>query len=567
MEKRSCEARRAAAAALAVLVAIGGVPGAAAQVAPSGAAVTAPPGPAHITVPTLVTEVPAAPELVVEDGRILLQLEDAILLALRRNLGLSVERYGHQQTLLGIVQSEGIYDLRLQSVTNFSDSESPSATLVEGVPVLQSDRRSSSFGLSQLTPWGGEVRGSLFASRQATNNENVLLNPLYGASGGIELAQPLLRDFGRLVTERPIILARLASGQSREIFEQQVANLLLEVENAYWDLVEAGEQLNVARQSLELARELHERNRIQVDVGTLAPIELVQSEATIAIREEDIITTGARLGDAADRLLQLLNLKQAMAEGLTVEPRTQPQTPAVEIDLDQAIATALAERPEIRQQQLQVERLEVDAAFFRNQKLPVADLVVGYDSTAQAGRVRRDVGIPITAVNEDLPDAFGDVFEREFPGWSIGLTVAMPLQNRSARAQSAIADLDLEQGRTVLDQLELEVVTQVRSAARSVRTAEQQIQSAQASVRLQERNLEAEQRRYENGMSTSFRITEIQEDLTAARSRLVSAITNYRRALTSYHRSIGRLLDESGVELAGPVEVELPRRTIGSLLR
>jgi outer membrane protein len=560
MEKRSFEARRSAAAALAVLVAVGGVPGAVAQVAPPAAA-------AHITVPTLVTEVPAAPELVVEDGRILLQLEDAIVLALRRNLGLSVERYGHQQTLLGIVQSEGIYDFRLQSVTNFSDSENPSATLVEGVPVLESDSRSSSLGFAQLTPWGGEVRGSLFARRQATNNENVLLNPLYGASAGVEVAQPLLRDFGRLVTERPIIQARLASGQSREIFEQQVANLLLDVENAYWDLVEAGEQLNVANQSLELARELHERNRIQVDVGTLAPIEMVQSEATIAIREEEIITAGARLGDAADRLLQLLNLKQAMAEGLTVEPRTEPQTPPIEIDLDQAIATALAERPEIRQQQLQIERLEVDAAYFRNQKLPVADVVVGYDSNAQAGRVRADAGIPITALNENLPDAFGDVFERAFPGWSIGLTVAMPLQNRAARAQSAIADLDLEQGRTVLDALELEVITQVRSAARSVRTAEQQITSAQATVRLQERNLEAEQRRYENGMSTSFRITEIQEDLTAARSRLVSAITNYRRALTAYNRATGRLLDESGVELAGPVEVELPRRTIGSLLR
>jgi outer membrane protein len=560
MEKRSFEARRSAAAVLAALVAVGGVPGAAAQVAPPAAA-------ARITVPTLVTEVPAAPELVVEDGRILLQLEDAIVLALRRNLGLSVERYGHQQTLLGIVQSEGIYDLRLQSVTNLSDSESPSLSFVEGVPVVQSDRRSSSFSLAQLTPWGGEARTRLFASRTASNSADLPFNPAYSASGGVELAQPLLRDFGRLVTERPIIQARLASGQSREIFEQQVANLLLDVENAYWDLVEEGEQLNVARQSLELARELHERNRIQVDVGTLAPIEMVQSEATIALREEGIITAGARLGDAADRLLQLLNLKQAMAEGLTVEPRTPPQTPPVEIDLERGIATALAERPEIRQQQLQVERFEVDAAFFRNQKLPVADVVVGYESNAQAGRARPDLGFPITALNEDLPDAFGDVFQREFPGWSIGLTVAMPLQNRSARAASAIADLDLEQGRTVLGQLELEVITQVRSAARAVRTAEQQITSAQATVRLQERNLDAEQRRYENGMSTSFRITEIQEDLTAARSRLVSAITNYRRALTSYHRATGRLLDESGVELAGPVDVELPRRTIGSVLR
>lgn len=558
MQERSFDARRAVAAALAAIVALGGAPAATAQ---------EPRPAAPVTVPTLVTEVPTAPELVVEDGRILLQLEDAILLALRRNLGLSVERYGHQQTLLGIVQSRGLYDLRLQSITNLTDSDTPAATVVEGVPVVTSDNRNTSFGLAQLTPWGGEVRGSLFASRRSTNDENVLLDPLYTASGGVEIAQPLLRDFGRLPTERPIIQARLAAGQSREIFEQQVTNLLLDVENAYWDLVEGREQLDVARQSLELARELHERNRIQVEVGTLAPIELVQSEATIATREEDIITAEAFLGDAADRLLQLLNLREAMAEGLTVEPRTDPEVPPVEIDVQQAIATALAERPEIRQQQLQVERLEVDAAFFRNQKLPVADLVVGYDSNANAGRLRDDPDFPIVVRNQELQEAFDDVFSREFTGWSIGLTLAMPLQNRAARAQSAIADLGLEQGRTVLGQVELDVTTEVRAAARAVRTAEQQITSARASVRLQERNLEAEQRRYENGMSTAFRITEIQEDLTAARSRLVSAITNYRRALTAYHRATGRLLEESGVELAGPVEVELPRRTFGSLFR
>lgn len=545
MQERSFEARRAVAAALAAIVAFGGVPAATGQEA------------ATVTVPTLVTEVPPAPDLVVEDGRILLQLEDAILLALRRNLGLSVERYAHQQALLDIVGSRGIYDLRAQLNASVADSETPTLSELLGVPVEQRNFRNSTFSLTQLTPWGGEATLSFDANRQATNDVTQRFDTSFSGGGDFSFSQPLLRDFGRLATERPILLARLASGQSRELFEQRVTTLLLDVENAYWDLVEAGEQLDVARQSLELARELHDRNRIQVEVGTLAPIELVQSEATIATREEDIITAGALLGDAADRLLQLLNLGEAMAEGLSVEPRTDPEVPPVEIDVEQAISTALAERPEIRRQQLQVERLEVDSRFFRNQKLPTADLTVGYGSQALASPI----------LGTDLFDVFGDVLGREFTGWQIGVLMAMPLQNRGARAQSAIADLGLEQGRTVLDQLALDVTTEVRSAARAVRTAEQQITSAQASVRLQERNLEAEQRRYENGMSTSFRVTEIQEDLTAARSRLVSAITAYRRALTAFHRATGRLLEESGVELAGPVDVELPPRTLESLFR
>jgi outer membrane protein len=547
MEQRSFEARRAIAAALAAVVGLAGVlPAAAQQVAPT-----------PIEVPTLVVDVPAAPELVVEDGSILLELDEAIVLALRRNLGLSVERYEHQQALTDILGSRGLYDLRARLDANVTDSDTPSLNELIGVPVEQRNFRNSSFSLAQLTPWGGEAVLSFDANRQATNDITQRFNPSYSGGSDFSFTQPLLRDFGRAVTERPIIQARLASGQSREFFEQQVTNLLLDVENAYWDLVEAREQLIVARQSLDLARELHDRNRIQVEVGTLAPIELVQSEATIATRQEDIITAEARRGDAADRLLQLLNLGEAMAEGLGVEPRTPPQTQSIVIDVDQAIATALAERPEIRQQQLQVERLEVDSHFFRNQKLPTADLVVAYGAEALAS----------PALGTDLFDVFSDVLGREFTGWQLGVVMAMPLQNRAARAQSAVADLGLDRGRTVLDQLELDVTTEVRSAARAVRTAEQQIQSAQASVRLQERNLEAEQRRYENGMSTSFRVTEIQEDLTAARSRLVSAITNYRRALTAYYRATGLLLEESDVELIGPVEVELPRRTIGSLFR
>lgn len=541
MDKRFNEARRAAAAALAGLLAVAGALPAAAQT----------------EVPTLVVEVPEEPELVIEDGSIQLLLEDAIVLALRRNLNLSVERYAHQQSLTNIVGSRGLYDLRLQGSATIDDGESPTLSELVGVPVEESNLRNYSLSLAQLTPWGGEATLGLDANRQATNDVTQRFNPSYRGAGDFSFVQPLLRDFGRLPTERPIIQARLAAGQSRQLFEQQVTNLLVDVENAYWDLVEAREQLNVAEQSLELARELHERSRIQVEVGTLAPIELVQSEATIATREEGIITAEAQLGDAADRLLQLLNLPRAMAEGLEVDPLTDPETTPIAIDLQQAISTALAERPEVHQQQLAVERLEVDSQFFRNQKLPTADVSVGYDSSALASPVS----------DTDLFDAFGDVLGREFTGWNVGLFVGVPLQNRGARAQSAIADLDLERGRTQLDQLELDVTTDVRAAARQVRTAEEQIASAEASVRLQERNLEAEQRRYENGMSTSFRITEIQEDLTAARSRLVSAITSYRRALTAYHRATGRLLEESGVELAGPVDVELPPRTLGNLFQ
>jgi len=558
--------RRTAATALLAAALLAAAAGGAAAAQDEPAAPAAPP-PGGIEVQTTVVAVPEAPDLVVEDGVVRLQLEEAVLIALRRNLDLAVERYSHEQALIDIVGAEGIYDLFASATANLSDEDSPSVSQVAGVPVLTSDDRSLSFGLSQLTAWGGEARYRLIASRSSTNNRDQPVNPLYFGDTGVEFEQPFLRGFGRLATERPILLARLGAGTSREIFEQQVALVIQQVEDAYWNLVESREQLVVARESLALARELHDRNRIQVDVGTLAPIELVQSEATIAEREEGIISAEAAAADAADRLLELLNLPRALIEDLGVEPITEPETVRVDVDLEQAIATALAERPEVRQQQLELERLELESRFAQNQKLPQANVTFGYGSAGIAGRGR----IPqpdgsFQILDSDLADAFQTVRDRDFDGWSIGLLFGVPIQNRTARAAATRADLGLERGRTQLEQLELSIVTEVRTAARAVRTALQQIESARASVTLQERNLDAERKRYENGMSDSFRITEIQNDLTAARSRLVSSVAAYRRALTDYYRTTGRLLEEHGVVLQGPVDVELPPRRLFSLL-
>lgn len=506
-----------------------------------------------LTVDSTHLELPPGPELVVEEGAVRLLLEDAIALALRRNLDIAVERYNRRQSLLGIRQARGLYDLRLSLDASLENSDSPATARVEGVAVLTSDSRDATFSVAQLTPFGGEAAFSLFGLRESSNSENNILDPQYFSQGNVRFSQPLLRDLGYAATNRDVIVARLNSDINLEFFEQQVSDVVEQVEAAYWRLVEAREQLVVAQDALELADDLHRRNRIQVEVGTLAPIELVQSEATIAQRQEDIIRTEAALGDAIDELLRLLNLPDTMAEGLDVVPLTDPETERLEVDVDGAIRMALAERPVVRTQRLAVQQLEVDSRVAANAKLPRADLVVNYGASAIGGSGNVDLGEgQVLNVDSDLREVIGDVFSREFTGWSVGVTVAYPLQNRSARAASAIADLELEQARTELSRLELNVVTEVRSAARRVRTAAQQIESARSTRRLQERNLEAEQKRYENGMSDSFRIAQIQTDLTEAASREVTAVTNYRVALSSYHRAVGRLLESHGVELLGP---------------
>ncbi|HVS04443.1 MAG TPA: TolC family protein [Thermoanaerobaculia bacterium] len=482
-----------------------------------------------------------------------LALDEAVAIALERNLDLLIERYDRAQFRLRLGEALGIYDLQIDLAGFVSEETSPSVSELAGADILVTERQNLNTEISQLTPWGGVGSFRLNAFRQEDNSIFSNPNPFYQSDADVIYNQPLLRSFGRLTTERGIRIARLNSATSREVFEQQVAQTIQQVENAYWALVEAREQLVVARESLDLARELHDMNRIRVDVGTLAPLELVQSEAGIAIRQEEIIRSEASVGDAEDELRRLLNLEDGPLWNAAIVPTTDPETERVEIDLEQAIATAFRERPELAARVLQNQVLEVESRFFRNQLLPRLDLGVRYGYNAAAGDLRDNGTIIDTG---GLGDAFEQLLDREFEGWRIDLLFGVPLQNRTARARAAIAAMDLDQGEVELDQLHQTVRTEVRGAVRGLRRAAEQIDSARASVNLAERNLEAERKRYENGLSTSFQVLEIQEDLTAARSRLVSAITAYRRALVELQRSTGQLLAANDVEMVDPLAAD-----------
>ncbi|MEM7048210.1 MAG: TolC family protein [Acidobacteriota bacterium] len=500
---------------------------------------------------TTVGETAAPPSFVISGETASLTLADAIEIALDRNLDLELQRYDRSTSLFRIEQSESIYDLGASLSVGVSENTSPSSSQLDGAAVIDSNRRDLSFGLSQLTPYGGTAQFSLTADRSSTNSSFSFIDPSYSANGSLTYSQPLLRGFGKLSTERSILQARINSDSSQELFEQEVTRIVQAVEQAYWSLVDAREQLVVAQESLDLAEELDERNRVQVDVGTLAPIELVQSEATVATRQEGIIQAQTTVGDAADRLLQLLNVPPGELWDAEIVPETPSELERIEIDSSAALEQAYDQRPELRRSELGLQVLEIDSQFFQREKLPNVDLVVGYGAGGLGGR--GNIPDPITGdpvrVDEDLIDALDEVASRDFDGWNLRVNVGYAFQNRNAKAQSAIADLALERAQKELDQLRLQIRTEVRAAVRQLDSAAQRIDTARASRRAQERNLEAEQKRYENGMSTSYQVTEIQEDLSQARSREVSAITEYRNALTEFYRATGQLLDVSSIEL------------------
>ncbi len=525
---------------------------------------TAPPAPAaggSLEVSTAVVEEPAVsvPELVRGENGILLSLEDAVAVALRQNLTIAVQRLEHNRARFGVVQSLGVYDLRAGGTGVAFDETTATGSQLEASSL---ERQNLNVNLSQLFPTGGDL--SLFWNNQrfASDNQFQTINPQFDSDLGLSLTQPLLRDFGRLPTERFIRLAQVDNRLSAQEFERQVALTVRDVETAYWNLVGAREQLVVAEESLGLARELHERNRIQVEVGTLAPLEMVSSEAAIAVREEEIIRAQAAVEDAADLLRRLLNLPAGELWELPIEPRTDPETAHVELDLEEAIETAYQNRWELHQQQLVIQREGLEEAFFSNQMRPTLDLVLRYNYSGTGGDLLlRD---PVTGepTGQILPGGFDDALDqlsgRDFDTLSATVTFGVPLQNRAARAQRNAARLAVQREETELADLRSFIAAEVRTAKRAVDTAAKQIEAARASRQFQERSLDAERKRYENGMSTSFRINEIQEDLTEARSREVNAVTTYRRALADFYLATGRLLEQKGIEIADQ-EVQVER--------
>lgn len=475
-----------------------------------------------------------------------LPLDRAIVMALRHNIGLAVERYSRENSLLGIDAAQGIYDLNLLADLSTASSSRPQTSQLEDTEgTLTSETDRWNFSINQLTTWGGTAELAFNNSSETTSDQNQFINPLYSANARIGFRQPLLRNFGRDVTNRNIIVAQKDSTISREEFRSNVESVVRQVSDLYWDLVAAREQLEVSEETLELAKELHEMNRIQVEVGTLAPLEMVTSEASVAAREEEIIRQRATVEDVADSLRRLINLQPGPLWDVAINPLTETEVEHRPIVVAEAIETALDHRVDVIQQKLQNEKLALDYRVAHRNKLPQLDL------TAGIGYNGSNVDFTPTGPEDvGYSGALDQVAALDFEFWSVALTFSYPLQNRTAEALAAQAELSMEQGDWALRDLESFVLVDVRRAVRGVETAAKSIESAKVASKLARRNLEAEQKRYENGLSTSFTVLEIQEDLSSALSREVSAVIGYRKALTAYHLAIGRLLDEYGVSLS-----------------
>jgi len=495
------------------------------------------------------------------DGEVLdLNLQRAYEIALARNLDLQVGRYDLAIANSGIQGASGIFDPSFDVGADTNFNESPAATQLDGAAVSKSRTHQYSLGISGLMPTGGSVNLDLGTRRTATNSQFYFLNPSWSTGLTARLTQPLLRNFGTLVTRSRIVVAQTSRDQAAETLKAQVIATLQEVEQAYWDFRAAKVQVEVKQQSLELAQKLLEETRERIRVGTSAPIDLVQSEASVATRNQDLILARNAQSNSEDTLKKILGF-QTPAEWSMKINATEPYVfEPLDVDLASSIETALEKRPEILRQELALNMTELNVKLARNAVLPSLDLKGSYGFSGIGGTLNMDdpiTGEPVK-IRGGFDDSLDQIVDMDYPNWGIGLALKVPLGNNDAKANLAQRRFEHQQTKTRLAALQQTIIHDVRVAVRYLYDGAASVEAAEASKILAERNVEAEQTKFANGLSTNFLVLQIQDDLANAQLSNLRARLNYRKAIVGYRAATGTLLDDLGIDVVDPGASEEP---------
>jgi len=490
-------------------------------------------------------------------GGISLSLDQAIGLALANNQDLNVTVNAAESTRFSLFQSQGIFDPLVSALISRSHTEQPATSTLVGANVNTNDFTDARAQVSQLAPTGGTFTLGFTGNKTTTNSTFSFVNPSYSSSLTLSMNQPLLRNFGPRVTTWLIRIARNTRDSSYQDFVRSVQTTVNSVEQSYWDLVYALQNLEVKKESLRIAQDLNRITRIKIDVGSLAPIEITQTEVGIATAEQDIITAEGLIGDAQDRLTRLLNVNPGRWSTTPIVPTDQVQGGNVQIQVEEGTKTALARRPEILSLAYFVDSDQIRYDYYKNQVLPGLNLTASYGNPGIGGTTHDpDTGAILST--GDFGDALRQVIDRKFKNWSVGLNFSYPILNRAARGSYGAAKYLWESDKARLTTTQQNVVVEVRAAARAIDTARRSIAAASKGRELAEKNLDAVKKKYDNGMSTSFEVTQIQRDLSAARTTELQALTVYRKALAAYHFATADILDWKGVQVEGLPETTPP---------
>jgi outer membrane protein len=549
----------------------------------------------------------------IQDGKLMLSLDDAISLALENNLNINVTRFipWIAQTQLlkakagGIPQSSSTQQVVLGSspsvsfdpiaTANFGWSHAnvpinnpfTSGAGTTAIPLVQQNSGFVNLGYTQGFHTGTNFSVTFDTTRSSTNLSDVVFNPAVNPIMTATLSQPLLNGFGLLPNTRYIIEARNSIKVANSQFAQQVIATVTQTSNDYWELVYDRENVKVQEAAVGVSQKLYEDNKKQLEIGTMAPLDVLTAESQLATDQQNLIVAQTTRLQQETVLLNDVtkNLLAKDVAGIEIIPTTGISTPDLveNIPLQDAVQEAWKKRPELYQADLNLKNAGIEVKATANGLLPSLNAYVQYQAqglngnrikTNATGGFAADTASPLVDANGNillvngtqafaafpvtattivpggLGNSLGNVFHNDFPTYAVGVNLTLPIRNRSAQADSARAQLDERQERVQYRQTENTVVLNVRNALIALQQDRAQVAAADKARTLAQQTLDAEQKKYQLGSSTSYQVVLRSRDLTAAQGTALRAQANLEEALVNFNQAMGRTLEVNHITVA-----------------
>ncbi|MBP8600658.1 MAG: TolC family protein [Candidatus Saccharicenans sp.] len=486
-----------------------------------------------------------------------LSLEDCLFKALRNNLNLKAEMITPQIADKNVTLATEKYIPSLNFNYNKQNTETASYSFLDASDMVVTKQNDYTVQLSQNIPTGGTLSASLNSYVSDSNRNFQTINPRFGSTLRLNFSQPLLRDFGLKYGRRDIIIAGYSHEISEDNFQKILEETIYNVELAYWNLVYARENLKVRQQSLKLAQELLEKNKIEIEAGTLPPIELLTAESEVSTRQADILEAEALVKNYEDQLKVVINLGAEIegAKKVQIVPTDSPSVERREISYEEAMNIALEKRPDLEAVRTELKSREFNFSYAKNQLLPNLQFTLGYWSPGISGDqlLYKDdnpmTGEIIGKVPGKKSDALKDAFNFKYKNWSVGFVFTLPISNVVTRANYAQAKLNLEQSRLKLKNQQLQLDLEIGNAVRAVETNYQRALAYRSARELAEQKLTAEEEKFKVGMSTNYLVLQYQRDLVNAQTMELKALIDYNISLAYLDRVMGAGRDRQQVSV------------------
>jgi len=505
------------------------------------------------------------------NGKLMLSLDDAIALAIESNLDLVIARY-----------KLPIADTDLLRAKSGASTRGVTTGIVQGTPgggagaIGNTGANGGGAGGTSAAAGGagtgiGELAGSTLGvgppldsydpvvsanQNTATRNLSYVQGFATGtqlsvaadnstASYQVQLRQHLLQGLSLPANRRFMVIARNNREMADVAFRQQVIFTVTQIENLYWNLVSAGEEVQAKQRALELAQQLESNNRKQVQAGTMASIDIVNAEAQVASSRQALIVsqTNFQLQQVLMRNALTRNESDSVLEAAEVVPTDRMEVPANEpvVPTQELINEALHHRPELAQARIDLANRQISKAAARNASLPTVDFVANYGggSTVPGGTNSFFGGgsLPIGLT-------------KAFLGMNVGFNVSIPIRNRPARADQVRSELEYRQAQARLQQLQDNIAVDVRNAQFAVQQNRALVEAARAARDYQSQSLIAEQKRLAHGSSTTYNVLQTMANLATAESNLVNAMTAYEQSRVQLEVVSGTTLNNLGIDIA-----------------